>query len=114
MTKKILKRDDLVKIKNETGDRLKKYKYTIQLCGGAGCISSDCPEVKEALEKSLMENGLTESVLIKLTGCIGTCAIGPVMIVEPDIVFYTKLEPSIIPKIVTSHFLSGTMAQDKT
>ncbi len=114
MTKKIQKRDDLVKIKNETIDRMKKYKYTIQLCGGAGCISSECLEVKEALLKSLEEYGLTDSVLVKLTGCIGTCAIGPVMIVEPDSVFYTKLEPSIIPKIVASHFLSGTMVQDKT
>ncbi len=114
MQKKIQTGEDLVNLKNQTIDHLRKYKYTIQLCGGAGCVSSECLAVKEALDRELKEKGLQDSVLVKLTGCIGTCAIGPVMIVEPDSVFYTRLEPSDIPKIVTSHLLSGMMVQEKT
>ncbi len=114
MNKKIETGNDLIKIKNDTVNEIKKYKYTILLCGGAGCVSSDCLAVKEALEKSLKEKKLQDSILIKLTGCIGTCAIGPVMIVEPDSVFYTKLKPAVIPKIVASHFLSNTVIREKT
>ncbi|MGC8765913.1 MAG: NADH-quinone oxidoreductase subunit NuoF [Brevinematia bacterium] len=114
MPKKIHSYEELLKLKNSAIEEYGKYKYTIQLCGGAGCVSSDSLLIKEALEKELEENGLKGSVLINLTGCIGTCAIGPVMIVQPDGVFYTKLEVSDIPKIVKSHFASGVMVIEKT
>jgi len=114
MSRKIHNFEELLKLKNQTIETLGKYKYIIQLCGGAGCVSSDSMVIKEALEKTLEENGLRDSVLINLTGCIGTCSIGPVMIVEPDGVFYTKLETTDIPKIVKSHFISGVMVVEKT
>ncbi|MCX7821729.1 MAG: NAD(P)H-dependent oxidoreductase subunit E, partial [Brevinematales bacterium] len=114
MPKKIRSFEELVKIKNEALKEYKKYKFVVRLCGGAGCISSECLSIKKSLEEELEKAKMKDSVLINLTGCIGSCAIGPVMIVEPDEVFYTKLTTSDIPKIVNSHLINGKILMEKT
>ncbi|MGE5582086.1 MAG: NADH-ubiquinone oxidoreductase-F iron-sulfur binding region domain-containing protein [Bacillota bacterium] len=106
--------EDLVRIKNEHLKQMANYKYRILVCSGAGCISSNCHAVKDALLKSLQDSNLAEQVLITETGCIGTCDLGPVMIVMPDEVLYTKLQPSDVPSIVYTHLLSNKIKTDKT
>ncbi|MGC8771070.1 MAG: NADH-ubiquinone oxidoreductase-F iron-sulfur binding region domain-containing protein [Brevinematia bacterium] len=114
MSKKITNFEELKKLKSEAIKEYGKYKFVVRLCGGAGCVSSDCLAIKKALEEELEKAKLKNNVLINLTGCIGSCAIGPVMIVEPDEVFYTKLSVSDITKIVNSHFIGGKILVEKT
>jgi len=106
--------DDLEKIKKLYGNFIGNYKYRALVCAGAGCISSGCQSIKEALIKSIKEYNLQGKVLVAETGCMGTCDIGPVMIVMPDGVFYTELEPSDIPSIVKSHFIEDKIKTEKT
>jgi NADH-quinone oxidoreductase subunit F len=105
---------DLESIKAGFTNDNDKYKYRALICSGAGCISSDCIMVKEALIKSLQENNVIDYVLVSETGCMGTCDLGPVMLVEPGGVFYTRLEPSSMEDIVVSHFVNGKIKVDKT
>lgn len=106
--------DDLSKIKGSYNKKIAKYKYEILVCSGAGCISSNCHAVKAELMNSLQENKLTEEVRVSETGCIGTCDLGPVMLVLPEGVFYTKLTPADIPGIVASHLVRGVIKADNT
>ncbi|WP_420828397.1 NADH-ubiquinone oxidoreductase-F iron-sulfur binding region domain-containing protein [Dehalobacterium formicoaceticum] len=91
-----------------------KYKYRVLVCAGGGCVSADCHEVKDALLQSLKENDLEDQVLVSETGCIGTCNLGPVMVVMPEEVFYTRLKPKDIPEIVKSHLVEGNILVNKT
>ncbi len=104
----------LADLKNKTNKALSKYKYIIQVCGGAGCVSSNCQAVVEALRGEIEKKGLKDKVLMNVTGCIGTCALGPVMIVQPDGVFYMKLDAKDIETIVDSHLVSGKVVTEKT
>jgi NADH-quinone oxidoreductase subunit F len=70
--------------------------------------------VKDALVAEIKKQGLEDQVLLNVTGCIGSCALGPVMVVEPNGVFYSKLEPADIPGIVSSHLVNGAIVQKKT
>jgi NADH-quinone oxidoreductase subunit F len=106
--------EELTFLKNDTLKSLSGYKYVVQICGGAGCVSSGCQSVKDTLLKEIESRGLSNQVLVNVTGCIGTCALGPVMIVEPDGVFYTKLEEQDIANIVDSHFIGGVLFGKKT
>ena len=45
---------------------------------------------------------------------MGTCDIGPVMIVMPEGVFYTKLGPEDVGPIVDSHLVNGRIMLEKT
>jgi len=40
---------DLEQIKNKYLDHVSKYKCQVLICGGAGCISSNCAEVKDSV-----------------------------------------------------------------
>ena len=83
------------------------YRTELLLCGGTGCIASGSLEVKEALEKELAKQRLDREIRVIETGCNGFCAQGPIMIVQPDNIFYQKLKVKDIPHLVEEHFLKG-------
>ena len=83
------------------------YRLHLMLCSGTGCQASGSEKVKKALEEELKKRGLDKEVAIVETGCNGFCAQGPVMVVQPDGIFYQKLTPKDIPFLVEEHFLKG-------
>ena len=103
---------DLEKIKADFTESEKKYKKTVLMCYGASCISSDCKVAHEALENALLDAGIRADIKVKLTGCMGTCAVGPTMIVLPDNVFYCNLSPEAVRKIVDRHILGGEIVKE--
>ena len=105
---KIINLSDLQKVKKAYNDKAKRFKMQIAVCGGAGCVSSNCAEVLNAFKEELAASGLTEQVQVIETGCMGLCAAGPVAIVYPSRIFYTKLTPEAARKIVKEHIISGT------
>ena len=112
--------EELVKIREQMKEALKiregvpsaTCKAHIMVCGGQGCISSKCGEVVDALKAALQKNNLTDKdVKIILTGCLGPCDMGPVMIVYPDATFYRKIKPKDAEAIVEEHILKGAPVQ---
>jgi len=91
-----------------------KFKSTILVCGGAGCISSGCIAVKDAVIKALEKNGLTDTVKVIETGCIGTCAVGPVMLIQPEDIFYTLLTPKKAAEIIHANFIENRIIEEYT
>jgi NADH-quinone oxidoreductase subunit F/NAD(P)H dehydrogenase (quinone)/NADP-reducing hydrogenase subunit HndC len=77
------------------------------LCGGTGCQANGSTEFQEALEKELARRDLAEEVKVIETGCNGFCAVGPVMLVQPEGIFYQKLSVKDVPHLVEEHFLKG-------
>jgi len=63
--------------------------------------------VKETLQQELVRRKLDREIRVIETGCNGFCAQGPLMIVQPDGIFYQKLKPEDIPYLVEEHFLKG-------
>lgn len=81
------------------------------LCAGTGCVSNNSFKIKEALEKEIKKHGLQDEILVVMTGCNGFCAVGPIMIVKPDGIFYQYLTEEDIPYLVEEHFLKGRPVQ---
>ena len=79
---------DLEQIKQAYLDETAKSRYQILVCSGAGCVSSNCAEVRDAVRNELIRIGMSDQVIVRETGCIGTCAVGPVMLVLPERTFY--------------------------
>ena len=86
---------------------MKKDRTHLMLCAGTACVSNRSFIIKESLERELKKHGLEDEVLIVMTGCNGICALGPVMIVNPDRIFYERLKEEDIPYLVEEHFLKG-------
>ena len=84
-----------------------KYRLHLMLCAGTACVSNKSFKIKEVLEEELKKQGLDEEVLVVMTGCNGFCAVGPVMTVMPDGIFYHTLTEDVVPHLVEEHFLKG-------
>jgi len=90
---------------------MNKVRTQLMLCGGTGCHASGTRDVKTALQKELDRQGLAEEIKIIETGCNGFCAVGPVMLVQPEGIFYQKLKVKDVPHLVEEHFLKGRPVQ---
>ncbi len=108
----IKSKKDLDQIKEKQVKEEKQYQFKILVCAGAGCVSSGCFEVKQALENSLKVEWLDDKVKVIGTGCVGTCNVGPTAIVLPDGVFYCKLKPQDMIRIVQEHLMKGNIVED--
>ncbi len=84
-----------------------KYRLHLMLCAGTACVSNKSFKIREVLEEELKKQGLDKEVLVVMTGCNGFCALGPVMTVMPDQIFYQSLAEDDIPYLVEEHFLKG-------
>jgi len=90
----------------------KIYRSHVMVCSGAGCVSSGCHAVADALIKEIAKNNLQDEIKVIMTGCIGSCDLGPVMVVAPEGVFYQKLKPEDAVRIVKEHLLKGRVVTD--
>ena len=111
-TPRISALEDLERIGAEYRDRQKRFKHQLFVCGGAGCVSSGCKAVHKALAKALDDAGIAETTQVHMTGCIGSCHLGPALIVQPDGVLYVKLKPEQMPLVVSQHLLRGHVVED--
>ena len=68
-----------------------KYRLHLMLCAGTACVSNKSFKIKVALDEELKKQGLDREVIVVMTGCNGFCAVGPVMTVMPDGIFYHTL-----------------------
>jgi len=83
-----------------------KSGKTIIVCQGTGCVSSGATPTYKALEAEIGNAGLTD-IQMKLTGCHGFCQRGPIVIVEPEGIFYSGVQEKDCQEIVESHLKNG-------
>lgn len=77
----------------------------ILVCSGTGCTASNSEKIILALQTELKKNHLEKTVEVIKTGCFGLCALGPIMVIYPEKVFYSNVKISNIPQIITRHIL---------
>jgi NADP-reducing hydrogenase subunit HndC len=81
------------------------------ICGGTGCHATGSIAVRDALKKEIKEKGLGEKVVVVETGCNGFCAMGPLLVVHPDGVFYQKLKADDAAELVEKHLIKGEIIE---
>ena len=87
------------------------YRSHVLVCGGTGCTSSGSQKIMETLRTEIAKAGLDKEVSVVQTGCHGLCALGPIMIVYPEAVFYSMVKDEDIPEIVSEHLVKGRVVK---
>ena len=87
------------------------YRAHVLVCGGTGCASSGSAKIQDTFKAELEAKGLENEVALVQTGCHGLCALGPIVVVYPEGVFYSKVDVKDIPEIVSEHLLKGRIVQ---
>ena len=65
------------------------------------------------MKKQVKQHGLAGAgkVRVNRAGCLDRCAVGPVMVVYPDAVWYTFVDESDIDDIIESHLKQGKIVE---
>ncbi len=84
-----------------------EFERDILVCGGTGCIASASNEIVANLNAALAANGLAKKVQVLKTGCFGFCEKGPIVLVQPDHIFYVQVKPEDAKAIVEQHIIGG-------
>ncbi len=83
------------------------HRANAMICTCTNCISNGSLQIKEALDAEIQRRGLQDDVLVVPTGASGLCVRGPILVVQPDGIFYQRLKREDIPHLVEEHLLKG-------
>ncbi|MFZ7134267.1 MAG: NADH-quinone oxidoreductase subunit NuoF [Eubacteriales bacterium] len=110
---KLMSISDLTGIREMGLNKQRQAKFILNVCFGAGCVSSNCKEIKNSLLESLEKHELMNQVIVNETGCIGACHLGPSLLVQPGNTYYINLRTEDVDIIVQEHLLGGNIVINK-
>ena len=90
------------------------YRANVLVCTGTGCTASGSPSVIQSLKAELARRELENEVRLVETGCRGFCAMGPVMIIYPEGIFYCQVQASDVEEIVEETLVKGRVVERLT
>ena len=97
--------NELITLQKKLLDQKKDGKVTITICAGTGCLACGCKPVTDAFKEALIKNKLENNVEIKTTGCHGFCERGPLVVIQPEGLFYQRVKPKDANTIVEKTIL---------
>src|SRR5512141_2920543 len=93
------------------------FRYHVFACeqrkpdGLPCCAARGSLAVIDALRREVAAQGLLEVVQVTACGSIGQCERGPNLVVYPDGVFYSGVQPSDVPELVREHLGRGRLVE---
>ena len=82
------------------------FTKNIRICN-TGCRARKSLKVSVALSQEIKARELADTVAIKETGCHGFCELGPILVIEPENIFYCRVKAEDIPEIISETILGG-------
>ena len=73
----------------------------ITLCAGTGCQATGASEVVEMFKKEIVDRHLEERIEVRASGCHGFCERGPLVVIRPEMICYTNVEPTDVSQILS-------------
>ena len=83
------------------------HRAHAMICTCTNCVSNGSLRVKGALEEEIEKQHLQDDVKVVPTGASGLCVKGPILVVQPEGIFYQLLTVEDVPHLVEEHFLKG-------
>jgi len=74
----------------------------VRVCQNRACKKQGAAKVLEALANSSVPD-----VAVTASGCLGQCGNGPMVLVLPEMVWYSGVQPNEIPLLVEQHLRCG-------
>jgi NADH-quinone oxidoreductase subunit F len=92
----------LKELQKKFREQIEKHPKRVLVCCGPGCLASGAADIADEFKKLLKRKriqGFSVEAL-KETGCHGLCEQGPLVVVEPEGLFYTKVKPKHVEQII--------------
>lgn len=95
-----MKITNIEKLKEKVINSRDKTKTWVTVCGGTGCHAYGCMKVVEAFQEEIKKKNLVDTVGVRTTGCHGFCERGPLVVIQPEGIFYQRVGVDDVPAIV--------------
>ncbi len=95
----------LEEIRTRLVEAREEEKTCITVCGGTGCHAYGCLKVADTFREEILERGLQDEVTLRLTGCHGFCERGPIVVIQPEGIFYQRIQLEDIPEVMSETVL---------
>jgi (2Fe-2S) ferredoxin len=86
---------------------LTRVQQHLLLCNGSSCAGHGAAASTLALRDAISAAGLHEAVHTTRTMCNGRCDDGPIVIVQPDGIWYKHVDEATARRIVAEHVVGG-------
>jgi NADH-quinone oxidoreductase subunit F len=90
-------------------EKQKEYEVAVSVCGGTGCHAYGCKKVRDQFAKAIKKNGNGKKIRLKFTGCRGFCERGPIVTIQPQGIFYQKVQEKDVPLILSETIKNGKL-----
>ncbi len=84
----------------------------ITICGGTGCHAYGCMKIARGFEEGIRDRGLKDKVDVRTTGCHGFCERGPIVVIQPEGIFYQRVKEKNIQDIIEKTVLNKEVIPD--
>jgi len=91
--------------------KIKEKQNKVFICTGTGCVLSGSEKVKSAFKEEFKKRKISEIDIVQ-TGCHGFCQQGPIVVIQPEGVFYPRISAENVPRIVEEHLIGGEVVED--
>src|ERR1035437_6412112 len=92
--------EELLQIAETNVAERKEYDFELNVCMALGCMSQHSDKVKAALTEEVARSG--KNCHVRQTGCMGLCAAGPLVLVDPTETRYGNVHESDAKDVVES------------
>ncbi|MDP3040033.1 MAG: NADH-quinone oxidoreductase subunit NuoF [Deltaproteobacteria bacterium] len=110
--RKIKSVSDLEKWKEYILSKQKQDKVVVSVCGGTGCHAYGCKKVRDEFAKIIRKNGDVQKIRLRFTGCRGFCERGPIVTIQPQGVFYQRVQGKDVPLILSETVEKGKILEN--
>src|SRR4030043_1938050 len=110
--RKIKSAADLEKWRGDILSKQKLDEMVVSVCGGTGCHAYGCKKVRDAFAKIIRKNGDAQKIRLKFTGCRGFCERGPIVTIQPQGIFYQRVQEKDVPLILSETVEKGKILED--
>lgn len=86
---------------------LTQASHHLFLCNGSSCSDRGAADSTAAIRAEIRLCGLHDHIHTSKTLCNGRCDDGPVVIVQPDGLWYKQVTPTVGRRIVREHLRDG-------
>lgn len=86
---------------------MRNYRKHVFVCTSSDCSTYGSEELVEILRAGIQERGLANEIKLTKTGCLKECEDGPIVLVYPDGVWYSRVLPEDVDNIIDEHLVNG-------
>ena len=87
-------------------------KRKVVVCSGTACTDPGGKRIEPELKRLLTDRGLLDSVEVEEAVSYGLCGNCPLIVIEPDGVFYGNVDAAKLERIVDEHLMEGSPVEE--